>query len=487
MRTFSIRTLLRSALLFPAAVFAQETYYIDKTANLPVSGISSGAAGPCMDVEFADLNGDGFSDVILAHEFIANVILFNDGKGKFTNVTAGRLPQSEQDSEDIAIADFDGDGDPDIVFVSEDIIHGQREHEYYLNDGSGTFTVAPYRLPSSEANAVGAADLNNDGYPDLLIGNNGQNTLLINDGTGSFTDETSTRLPVIEDITQDVKIADLDGDGDLDIMTGNEDRNRLLINDGTGIFTDESMDRLPQDVNIETRKVTIMDVNGDEAPDIFLANVAWQQGKVIRNRLYINNGSGVFSDETQQRLPEDNEFTLDGIFTDVDLDGDPDLVTVNIQNFPYRTYFNDGTGVFTEVTGEVFPTLLIGSGLAVKAGDLDGDGIDDLYFGNRDRKDYLLLHTDASTGVLDYPAYDNDLRLFPNPCREFLTVGWPGNGSSTPSVSISTLTGATPGGESAIQWHGTSCVVPTEALPPGVYMITVQAGTDRYTRSFIRE
>lgn len=487
MRIFCTRALFWSALLIPMAATAQNAYYIDKSANLPVSGISSGAAGPCMDVEFADLNNDGFMDVVLAHEFIANVILFNDGTGKFTNATAGRLPQAQQDSEDIAIADFDGDGDLDIVFVSEDIINGQREHEYYLNDGSGTFSIAPYRIPPSEANAVAAADLNKDGYPDLVIGNAGQDFLLINDGSGSFIDETTTRLPAIFDITQDLKLADLDGDGDLDLMIGNEDRNRLLINDGNGYFTDESMDRLPQDVSLETRKVTIHDVNDDGKPDIFLANVGWRQGKAIRNRLYINDGNGVFTDETESRLPEDNEFTLDGIFVDIDLDGDPDLVTVNVQNLPYKAYLNDGQGVFTEVTDTAFPSLLSGAGLAVKAGDLNGDGIDDLYFGNRDRKDVLLLHTDASTGVLDREAAPPDLKLFPNPCRDFLTINHTDTIENPLSVEVKTILGTTVYGTQILQYHSVPLTLQTSELPSGMYFVTIHDGAQLHTEQFIRE
>lgn len=486
MYLFYTCVLFWSLLLFPVAALAQP-YYIDKSVDLPVSGISSGAAGPCMDVEFADLNNDGFTDVVLAHEFIANVILFNDGTGKFTNGTVGRLPQAQQDSEDIAIADFDGDGDLDIIFVSEDIINGQREHEYYLNDGSGTFSVAPYMLPSSEANAVGAADLNNDAYPDLVIGNTGQDFLLINDGDGGFIDETASRLPAIFDVTQDVKLADLDGDEDLDLMIGNEDRNRLLINNGNGYFTDESMDRLPQNINLETRKVTIGDVDGDGALDIFLANVAWRQGKAIRNRLYINNGNGIFTDETEKRLPEDNEFTLDGIFVDIDLDGDPDLITVNVQNLPYKAYLNNGEGVFTEVTGTVFPSLLSGAGLAVKAGDLDGDGIDDLYFGNRDRKDFLLLHTDASTGVLDRGSYFPELHLFPNPCRESVTIGYKDFVDRNLSVEVRTLLGATVYAEPFLQQYSTPLTIPTVDLPSGLYLVTIQEGAVRHTQHFIRE
>ncbi len=486
-----LTTLVCGCIAGSAPSLAAEPSYIDRTENLPTGGISSGTAGPTMDVATGDLNGDGFPDIVIAHEFIPNVILFNDGTGIFTNVTADALPQARQDSEDIAIADFDGDGDLDIVFVTEDDISHvtgeSRKHEYYLNNGSGKFTAAPFALPDSKANAVAAADLTGDGFPDLVVGNDGMNYLLVNDGKGGFIDETATRLPEIFDITQDIKIADIDGDSDLDIMVGNEDRNRLLINNGKGVFADESMDRLPQHISIETRKVTIADVNADGAPDIFLSNVAWRQNKTVHNRLYINNGKGIFSDETESRLPEDNEFTLDGIFTDVDLDGDPDLVTVNIQQLPYKVYLNDGRGVFSVPTRQVFPGVYSGRGLAVLAADVNGDGIEDLYFGNRESRDNLLLHTGVPTGMLEsVPAPPDGLRMFPNPCREDVTVKYEKIPNGIFQVKLFTQHGHCLYNYPHT-WTSDSVNLAVGGLPAGIYTLHIQTGNDWSACCFIKE
>ena len=78
----------------------------------------------------------------------------------------------------------------------------------------------------------------------------------------------------------------------------NEDGNKLLINDGNGVFSDESSIRLPQGLNIETRKVAFGDVDGDEDLDAFLSNVMFIPGKDRQNRLFINDGNGNFSDST---------------------------------------------------------------------------------------------------------------------------------------------------------------------------------------------
>lgn len=86
-----------------------------------------------MDVAVGDADGDGDPDLALAIEFGPNLLVINDGSGRFADETASRLPAAIHDSEDAAFADLDGDGDRDLVFVSED----DQINELYLNDGAG--------------------------------------------------------------------------------------------------------------------------------------------------------------------------------------------------------------------------------------------------------------------------------------------------------------------------------------------------------------
>ncbi|MCB0568728.1 MAG: VCBS repeat-containing protein, partial [Phaeodactylibacter sp.] len=275
---------------FESSLFKDAT-----TANLPVMSLQ----GRSMDAKPADLDGDGDLDIVVANEHAFNILLINDGDGRFTDESAARLPLNRRDSEDIAIADFDGDGDPDIIFVSED----DQANEYYENDGKGFFRDVSYKIPvSGTSNAVAVTDLNGDGFPDLLIGNapdrqgrGGQNFCLINDGKGNWTDETAQRLPVSNKATQSLRLYDVDGDGDADLLVCNEDDNELLINDGRGFFHDETAARLPVEAGKwETRDADFGDVNGDGYPDLFLANVNFRQGKDSQNRLFINDGKGYF-------------------------------------------------------------------------------------------------------------------------------------------------------------------------------------------------
>lgn len=345
--------------------------------------------GRSMDARPVDVDMDGDPDLIIANEHAFNILLINDGKGNFTDASAERLPMKARDSEDIAIGDFDNDGDPDIIFVSED----DEENEFYLNDGKGYFSDASARLfLKGTSNAIATADLNGDGFIDLVIGNAGQNFCLINKGNGFFQDETSQRLPVSDKTTQDLEFADIDGDGDLDLIEANEDDSALLINDGKGIFRDETSQRLPIVAGAwETREADFGDIDGDGDPDLFFANVNFRQNKDAQNRLFLNNGEGKFTDVTESHLPTEIMHSVDGDFYDLNRDGHLDILVGNGFGHSYQAYLNDGKGKFRNATDEVIPHDVKGDGIDMEMADFNGDGIPDLYLSNFRGHDYLLF------------------------------------------------------------------------------------------------
>lgn len=377
------------------AVPPPQALYSDVTATHLPAGLLNGLS---MDAGVADLDADGDLDIVIANEFRPNILLVNDGAGRLTDGSS-RLPAANRDSEDVGIADFDGDGDPDIVVVSED----DRTNELYFNDGAGRFSDEGARLPvEGTTNGVVVADVNGDDFPDILFANNGQDALIINDGSGNFADETADRLPRSADVTQDLELGDVDGDGDLDMIVANEGANALYINDGTGRFTDESATRIPQrQGGEETREADFGDVDGDGDLDLLFANVAaFVAGADPRNRLLINDGEGTFADETSSRLPAASVSSFDGDLVDVDGDGDLDIVTANadvdlsvgrIADSRYRAYLNDGSGVFTDASDEVFGAGTRGTGLDLEFADFDGDGRPDFYLASRGTPDRLLL------------------------------------------------------------------------------------------------
>jgi hypothetical protein len=356
--------------------------YIEVTAtHLP-----AGLAGRCMDSVAGDADGDGDLDLALAMEFQPNVLLLNDGSARFRDASA-QLPRAEHDSEDVAFADFDLDGDLDLVLVSED----DRKDELYLNDGTGRFSDASDRLaPDDVSNALVVLDLNADGAPDLLTGNIGIDRALINDGTGRFRDETQTRWRQAdpESRTQDLETFDADGDGDLDVAVANEGQNQLYRNDD-GILVDVTAASLPPEHD-ESREVRAADFDGDGDLDLVVANVSFViEDAPERDALWLNDGNGVFTAAPVDWQPaggDENNFTIQAL--DIDDDADVDLVAPSTlfgrAAGEYRVLLNDGAARFTTAARDVvLPRGASGNGFDIEAADFDGDGRTDLFFCNR--------------------------------------------------------------------------------------------------------
>lgn len=338
-----------------------------------------GARNPSMDVKAVDIDGDKDLDIVLANEFKPNTLLVNDGKGNFTDESEKRLPQITHDSEDVVTEDLNGDGFADLLFCSED----DKVHEFYLNDGKGFFKEAPFKFPDSEANAVIAGDINKDGRQDIIFGNNGQNAVFINAGKGNFKDETEKRLPKINRVTQDLALLDIDKDGDLDLFAANEDGNILYQNDGKGNFKDISQTNLPTGGDMETRKIAFADIDKDGDLDLFLANVNFKGTKNPQNRLYLNNGKGIFTDVTEKQLPQSNEHSIEAVFEDVNQDGHLDIIVGKVFGGSIRFYINNGKGFFTDETLKTVGKEYTRDALGIITGDFNGDGLKDIYICDR--------------------------------------------------------------------------------------------------------
>ena len=188
------------------------------------------------------------------------------------------------------------------------------------------------------------ADVNNDSRVDaVVLSSTGSLAILLNNGTGYFTDvSVAVGVSTLAN-GYGVCVADIDGDGDVDVLfAASQSSTRLLLNNGTGVFADVTTARLGS-IDLELFSFTAFDVNNDSAVDLFATS---SSGRV--NRLYINNGTGYFTDQAVSRGVSANVIgsVIRGTTVgDVNNDGALDMfVTSSTAN---RLYMNNGTGWFT--------------------------------------------------------------------------------------------------------------------------------------------
>ncbi|MCA8964095.1 MAG: VCBS repeat-containing protein, partial [Planctomycetes bacterium] len=337
-------------------------------------------------IAIGDVDGDGDLDMVVATR-AQNRLYLNDGEGNYTDATAAKLPVSTDWTTEVVLGDVDGDGDLDMVLATyywSTNYSGQ--NRLLLNDGSGGFTdVSAQQMPLLNDPTVDAAlgDVDGDGDLDIVFGNAGypgwQNRLYLNNGFGVFTDATATNLPPRGFVTLAVAFGDVDGDGDPDLIEGNFfAQSRIYLNNGAGVYADATATNFPV-YSSAVADVVVGDVDGDGDQDLILAQYSNLFGNNL-NLLYLNNGAGVFTDVTATQMPNLSEWTESVALGDVDGDGDLDLVCGN-DYADDRLYVNNGAGFFTDATAAQMPPAH-GDAQTVALGDVDGDGDLDMVIGN---------------------------------------------------------------------------------------------------------
>jgi len=266
---------------------------------------------------------------------------------QFRDETSARFPSQSYYSNQLSFCDVDGDGDLDVAFADGQVYSSQGaalRARLYINDGTGSFTdESNARIPvTGWYRGVEFGDVDRDGDWDMLLANdfNKQPVLLINDGTGVFTDGTS-RLPARTLSSARGQFGDVDSDGDLDLLganAGTSNREILLLNDGTGTsWTDVSSSIIPNPTADDNdSKFIDWDMDGDL--DFVIAALF-----ASTDRFYRNNGSGSWI-QTSNMQTSLTDSSLDIGFADLDGDGAPDLVTAQGESgsFQNRIYMNQG-------------------------------------------------------------------------------------------------------------------------------------------------
>ncbi len=357
-------------------------------------GIAGGiGAAPVYDAEKRPITAGGFVD--------KGPVVFEDitkQAGLSGWIHKMGTPQKnfiiETNGSGVCLIDYNNDGWLDIYLVNGstfDALDGKEETPHaalFRNNHDGTFTdVSQQAGVANDRWGYGCsvADYDNDGWPDLYVGNYGKNRLYHNNHNGTFTDKAESAGVALGNWSPGSTWGDYDGDGLLDLyVTGyvHFDRNNLPVS-GTKAVGYASCLYRGQTVNCGPRGLP-----GE--PD----------------HLFHNNGDGTFTDVTAKAGVEDKDkyYGFAAIFVDINGDGKPDLVVGN-DSEPNFLYINKGDGTFEDdsyVSG--FALNKDGREIAsmgIAAGDYKNNGQIDFYvtdFGD----DYkVLFHNDGDASFTD--------------------------------------------------------------------------------------
>lgn len=327
----------------------------------------------------------------------------------------------------VSVDDFNNDGFLDLFVTSYGLTEQAR---YFEADGKGGFidkTAAAGLLGIVSGLNVIHADYDNDGYVDVFIPRGAwlsdygthPNSLLRNNGDGTFTDVTFESGVISYHPTQTAAWGDFNNDGLLDLFVGNETRAfaqsdisfygagsggthpcELFMNNGDGTFTDVA-GKVGVDLEAFVKGAAWGDINNDGLLDLYVSTIG------ERNRLYLNRGGSTIADWRFDEIAgragvTEPRLSFPVWFWDYDHDGWEDILVL-----PYdvrridspladvareyrgertltekaRLYRNNGNETFTDVTAAAGLDRAVLYAMGSNYGDLDNDGLLDFYVG----------------------------------------------------------------------------------------------------------
>jgi hypothetical protein len=309
----------------------------------------------------ADVDANGLLDILATNTDESLSVLLQPSVGVF--VPANFDTQIYGPTE-IAVVDFDADGDLDAVVGSQ----LDEELGVMVGDGLGGFVLGPLVTSSQRTERIATHDMDGDGQRDLVIGWRSPGAVFVTpaEADGSFLGLVNSRSFVLplESGLADFVVADLDSDGFEDLAGVGEFTRIGLVTAwrvASGAF------ETPQLFSeaIEDRSFTIGDFNVDGLPDL-----AYQDFESTSGAIALGDGLGGFVVGAAHTALKD----LPARTGDVDGDGIPDVVMVSNAGLQRKLYVSLGLGT---ALGDLAPALtqtLNWSVAGVELGDLDGDG-----------------------------------------------------------------------------------------------------------------
>lgn len=348
-----------------------------QAANSPIASIGG---RPIL----VDLNHDNKVDEVMRGGS-GIVVALGQGDGTF-----GTTHTYTSSGGDIAVVDFNGDGNMDVAVAD---FNSNGTVSILLGNGDGSFgSPTPFSVGSSAdfgdgafPQAIVVGDFNKDDKPDIAVADNtatGDVSVLLNTTPASHTLSFATAaVYAVNPSPTSIAVGDLNNDGYLDILTGDQDGLNdnvyVLLNKKDGTFSNKGAEASGGQYISE---IAVGDVDGDGKADLVVTQA------ISENTLFFRgNGDGTFSSS----LHITGEFTGDDVaLVDLDGDGKLDLVTSGQYHVPFTAEFDQtiamfhntstsGTIAFDQPARYVVGQQLFSPGLA-GTGDLTGDGRKDI-------------------------------------------------------------------------------------------------------------
>ena len=332
----------------PLVVYTNDGGVFTNTSAMSVEGFE----GRIRQVAIGDVDGDGDPDMYVPDANGGGDVLFVNDGGVFSRSDTG----VSSNAGAARFGDFDDDGDYDLFLAdgynAADDVHGH----IYLNDGSGAFEELDGAIPAapqgSDPDDVDLLDADGDYDLDILLNNHsGTNELWLNDGAGMFSDASAGLPGFPNGFHYGPAVCDVDGDGDLDVWVDNMATGydeMLMINDGSGSFTDETAQRVSgNDDGSDDNGLVCLDVDYDGDMDAVVISL------FTAERYLQNDGAGNFT-EVDGVFMGAGSSELWGELGDVDGDGRLDLATGAGESATPERLFLGTSAQMVDTTGPGF-------------------------------------------------------------------------------------------------------------------------------------
>ena len=341
-------------------------------------------------VSAIDYDNDNDDDLFFTDATLTqpNRLYNNNGDGTFEEVKSGVLVEDIAKSMSSAWADFDNDGDLDVVIANSSML----PCTFFVNNGDGSFvknTKASFTKNVGYYHHVSWVDVDNDGKLELYLGNylpSRFNELWRQDDNGNWSLELDNVISQAVGSSVGGTWCDYDGDGyqDLLLLNNNGGSNRMYHNIGNGEF-EEVFNEITNHGGYSVSS-TWGDIDNDGDFDLFISNASDEN-----NELYLNEGDGAFSLVVNGDVVSNGGHSHGASFVDIDKDLDLDLFVSNDQGKKFL-YLNNGNGVFIKDKSEQVNSNF-GKAFGVSFSDIDNDGDMDLISSTHGNDEDLIFKT----------------------------------------------------------------------------------------------